>query len=246
MAGSRKPRAKKPAAKAERARDRKPKLRRLDDEFREWRFEPKPSRRDLVAVVVMSFGALALGAGIYAQYLWKAAAPPGYAPYLIGLGAALLVAYAVFGQQRTAPIVVGELGVGFEREGKVDRTAWYELTGLTLEHGALRLKTAGKPFSLALAEYPSAARLVVAQALERIPDRVGLGDADVSTLGPPRAGEGQERAADPPQVTELACRASGRALSFESDVRMCGRCAALYHRAAVPARCLECRRPLKG
>jgi hypothetical protein len=224
----------------------KARVRRIDDAFREWRFEPKAGTRDLLGVIALSIGALALGGGVYAQFVSaKDTVGHTYAPYLLAAGLAFMAGYFFLLGQRTGPIVVGELGIGFEQDGKVERTAWYELLGLTLEHDALRFKTAGKPLSLVLAEHPSAARFVVAQARERVPDRVQIADRDAARIGAPKPGEGVERKADPPQVTELNCRASGRPLSFESDVRLCDCCAALYHRAKVPPACLECGRSLK-
>ena len=34
-------------------------------------------------------------------------------------------------------------------------------------------------------------------------------------------------------------------LTFERDVRMCRRCGAIFHRAEVPRRCIECGKKLK-
>ena len=61
-----------------------------------------------------------------------------------------------------------------------------------------------------------------------------LSDEELDLIGEPKASEGKKMHAEPPQVTQLECAASGRELTFEADVRMCRRCAALYHRAEVP------------
>ncbi len=220
-------------------------LRRLGEVFHETRFEQASSHRDLIAVLLLSIGALALGAGIYAQWFWRAAEPPTYAPLLLVAGAGLIAAYAIYAPGPLETLVVGELGVGKASDGRVDRMAWYEFEEVSLSHGALLLKTAGKPLHLPLKAYPAAARVIIAEALQRIPKRVAIGEDEMAKLGPPKADAGETREAEPPQVTELRCRNSNKPLTIERDVRMCARCGALYHRKGVPRRCNECRRILK-
>lgn len=220
-------------------------LRRLSDPFRELRFEPEGSSRELIAVILLSLGALATGAGIYAQWFWRAETPPAYAPLLLGGGILLCIIYAFYSPDELSPLVVGELGVGFETKGRVTRTAWYQVERLSFAHGALVLKTAGKPIQVPLKEHPDAASLIVAEAQERIPKRVELDESDIERIGPPSDQAGIQQEAEPPQVTDLTCRATEQPLTIEKDVRMCARCCALYHRKGIPRRCEECRRILK-
>jgi hypothetical protein len=136
--------------------------------------------------------------------------------------------------------------VGLEEDDKVSRTRWYEVERVTLSDGLLRVITAGKPLSLKVSLYGGAARRLVSEALKRIPKRVEIDDADIAAIGKPRATEGEPVEAEPPQVTLQRCRASKRAITFEKDARLCGRCGALYHRAEIPRRCLECGKKLKS
>lgn len=218
----------------------------MTDRFEELRFDAKGSHHELVAVILLSFGALASGAGIYAQWFWRAPEPPGYAPFLLAGGIALIVVYAFYAPAESMALLVGELGVGVERGGKVSRMAWWELEQLSFAHGALVLKTHGKPLQVPLKDHPAAARLIVAEAIQRIPKRVDIDDEQVEALGPPDDAAGKMQDADAPQVTELFCRATDKPLTIERDVRMCGRCGALYHRKGVPRRCAECARKLRG
>ncbi len=215
-------------------------LRHVDESFAELRFEPKTTARDLGSVLLMSFGALALGAGIYAQFFWHAEPAPSYAPLLLVAGLGLLVGYGFYGVGGAEPLVVGELGIGLEQHGRVTRLSWYQIAQVKLAHEALVVESGGKPLSLPLRTYPSGVRRVLRELHKRLPERIALDDAALATLAEPGPDPGERQPADPPQVTELFCRATHRALSMERDVRMCARCCVLYHRSGVPARCLEC------
>ena len=52
--------------------------------------------------------------------------------------------------------------------------------------------------------------------------------------------------AEPPQITSMHCHASDKPLTVERDARMCARCGALYHRTAIPRRCVECGKKLRS
>ncbi len=88
-------------------------------------------------------------------------------------------------------------------------------------------------------------RRIVAEANERITDRVELDDNDLSTIGRPSSSEGRKVPAEAPQVTSERCRASDQPLTFEEDVRLCGRCAVAYHKQHTPRSCQACGRKLK-
>ena len=63
-------------------------LRTKDDPRKERRYEPKSSPMAVVSVVVMSIGAVLVGAGVYAQWLrGEELGPLKQAPYLLGGGA---------------------------------------------------------------------------------------------------------------------------------------------------------------
>jgi hypothetical protein len=219
---------------------------RLDHRFRERRYEGKAAGSAYVWVALMCVGAVAMGAACWAMFFRDEALEPlPYMPYVLVAGAALVLAYLMFGQEGGAPVHVGVLGIGFENDDKVTRTPWCDIRKVTLGNGALRFETRDIPLTLSLTAHPDAAALALDEALKRIPDRVDVDDREIERIGAPSKGVGEELTADPPQVTTEKCRASGKPLTFEKDVRMCSRCGALYHKSGVPRSCIECDKRLK-
>ncbi|MCC6521571.1 MAG: hypothetical protein IT373_02820 [Polyangiaceae bacterium] len=221
-------------------------LRRRDEPMRERRFAPGDSFRAIVGVVALSLGGVALGAGVYGQWLRGAGAWVG-SPYLMVGGAVLLAVYLVFGRDLDRPLRIGELGVGVERDGKtLERLAWCEIEAIGPKGRGLEVRGARTSFTLSLERHGKAAARLVSEAAARVPDRLQLGDALRARIGRPGANDGDVLVAEPPQVVDELCRASERPLTIEKDVRMCARCAALYHKAAVPRRCVVCDAKLKA
>ena len=221
-------------------------LARLDRDFEEWSFSPRAGASEYLWVVTMSLGGIALGVGVYAMFLRQTPEPLAFAPYVLALGAVLVGAYLLFGQRLGAGLRAGPLGVGIETEGKVSRHAWYEVKRVTLTHDVLRLETAGRPLNVALRTHPAAAKRILAEAQKRIGKRVDLDDEDQLRVGRPDSDEGELVTAEAPQITSMRCRSSDKALTVERDARMCGRCGALYHRTAIPRRCVECGKKLRS
>lgn len=221
-------------------------LRRLSGTFAERRFEAEVSRSQVASVLAMSLGGVALGAGIYGVALrGEELAPISYAPFLLAAGVVLLGVWLLLGQKVPPPVRVGELGVGFEKDGKVTRTAWHELTAVRFEHDSLCLRTTGAPLTLPLSVQGPAARRVLAEVLRRMPKTVEIDEDDQARIGAPHADEGEPLEVEPPQVAGLTCLASDRPLTFERDVRLCARCAAHYDKTSVPSRCVRCNKRLK-
>ncbi len=220
-----------------RAKPKSATLRKLDDVEREWRFEPSAGGLQVVGVVVMSLGGLALGAGVYAGLILEDGSPTSkFGPYLLAAGIVLLALYFFFGRGGAQPIRVGDLGVGTEDGDDVHRVAWYQIQSVSRVEGALKLKPVGRAIVVPLAIHPAAARRIAAEAKARIPER-----CEIEGLGKPSADDPQVEV-EPPQVTNLRCAASDTALSIEKDVRICGACGAVYHRKHVPSVCVECGR----
>lgn len=216
-------------------------LRRLNDAFTEWRFEPAVGGTQYLGVVLLSLGAVAMGAALFGLLWTKNAEGPGaYATYIFAAGALLLAIGLMVNQPGARPLRVGLFGIGFEQDGKTTRMRWHEVDRITLTHQALQVQGAGKPLTLSLKMHGPAARRIVAEAVERMPSRLELDDNDLSTIGKARPGEGAKVAAEPPQVTAERCRASDEPLTFEEDVRLCGRCGIPYHKQHVPRRCRDC------
>jgi hypothetical protein len=223
-------------------------LRHLDDRFREQRFAPSARRNEYVAVILMSLSAVALGAGVYGFVLGgEASSVVSYAPWVLGVGVVMGAAFFLLGPTAPPAVRVGDLGIGLEEDsGKVSRQLWHELSDVAVAGNALRLVCGGRSITLAFDRHGAAVRRIVAEAQKRLPKRVSLDDDALAKVSALSGERGEDVDAEPPQVTELACRASERPLTIERDVRMCSRCAAFYHRAAVPRRCLECGKKLKG
>ncbi|MBI4700500.1 MAG: hypothetical protein HY744_04925 [Deltaproteobacteria bacterium] len=230
------------------ARRRPGVLRRLSDSFRERRFVPKTSARAVLAAVVLGLGGVTLGVGTYAQWLRaEELGPLAVAPYLLSAGLVLVVGFLLLEREPGMPLRVGDFGVGFERAAQpVERLAWHRVAAVDLAGGELVLESADGALRIPLGPHAQAARRVLAEARRRIPARVKLGQADLDRIGEPGEGEVEPRPVEPPQVAGLRCRKTDAPLTFEQDVRVCGRCAALYEKSAVPERCMECDAPLRA
>jgi hypothetical protein len=217
-------------------------LRRLDEPFGEWRFEPKATLRAVAAMVSLSVGGVALGAGVFGRWLRaEALGASPYAPWLMAAGAMLLAAFFVLGRNLPDVLRIGDLGVGVERSrSQIDRVAWYEVKGLGMAADVLTIDLPSHSLALSLAEHPQAIRRLLAEARERIPERVRVRGQDRRRVGQPAADEGESVDVEPPQVAGLRCMSSGQELTFEHDARSCVRCGAFYHKAAVPPRCRGC------
>jgi hypothetical protein len=226
----------------------RPAVGRLDETFGEWRFEPKATPRAITAVVLLSLGGVALGAGVYGE--WFRGAELGVSPYALWLmlaGALMLGGYYLLGRDMPEVVRVGDLGVGIERSrSDVDRTAWYEVRGLELGAGLLTVELGGRKLTLSVAEHAPAMRRLLAEARERIPNQVRASRQERRRLGEPAPAEGEPMQAEAPQVAGLHCMSSGKELTFEHDTRRCARCGALYDKTAVPSRCSGCDATLRG
>ncbi len=192
---------------------------------------------------MMSVGGVALGAASYATWLRDASADPiSYVPYLFLVGAALVFAYIVFGQAATGVVVVSDFGVSTSDGGP--RIPWHDIQAVCLDEHGLSINTSGDDLRVQSASHSTAIRHLLKQAERRLGKRVDVADEDVAALAPWDGAVVTVSPAEPPQVTGMKCRASGRLLSVEQDVRMCGRCGVFYHHQTVPKRCKACRKKL--
>ena len=211
---------------------------------RERRFEPLASARPSLVYVLGAGGALAMGAGAWGQFgslFTDAAADPiKAAPYILTLGALLTGGAIWVGTSGEAAIRVGDArhrpGEGRppphalvrDREHRVARRGRFASPGAD---------EAGSPMvvSAALKSQPQAATWIVREARARVPAVVNVpGD---STLPEARVDSGESLPLDPPQVVGKHCAASGKAISYEPDARVCPRCERVFHRLHVPEEC---------
>jgi len=216
-------------------------LRTKDDPRSERRYEPKSSPMAVVSVIAMSIGALLVGAGTYAQWLrGEELGPLKQAPFLLGGGAVLLIAVALFGQRMARPLRVGDAGVGSEKDAsEIERIEWRDVTRLLLTKDTLTVQSPGTQLSVLLEVHREAAKRIVAEVRARLPKRAeDLEGAE--SLGDPDDGVGEVVKLEAPQVAGAHCKQSDKPITFEKDARFCGRCGEVYHKDSVPKRCLTC------
>lgn len=217
-------------------------VRQLTDPRFERRYEPATSAFAMGTVLVFSLGAVALGAGVYAQWVRDGGAHP-WSLYFLIAGAVLLAAVALFGQTGARPVRVGDGGVAIERdETTVERVAWCDVDRVLVTGPAVTVQGGGITISVPRGVHALAAARVVREARERIPAKA----KDLASVEPPAgSAEPAREPLDAPQIAGRACKATGKVVSFEKDARLCGRCGELYHKAGVPSVCLTCEADLK-
>ncbi len=220
-------------------------LRSTSDPRKERRYEPKASTTAVISVVALSVGAVLLGAGTYGQWMRaEALGPHPYSPWLLLGGALLLIAIAVFGPRSATPLRVGDAGVGKESDGsELERLEWRDITSVHAGGGALVLESAGRTLTVPLKLHPQAAARILAEARARIPGKIG--DVDEGGFASLDDGEGEVLPLEAPQIAGSRCKATDKVIAFEKDARLCGKCGEVYHKEAVPPKCLTCEAKLK-
>lgn len=210
--------------------------RRLPGSVRnERRFPPRAAAADLAGVLGTSLGAVAVGAGMYAQFISTPAHT--FAPYLLGAGAAV-AGVSFFLGGKPISVRVGDVGIGLEKSAdNIERMAWYEVDSIRYAANVLSFSGKGRVLSIAQGSHPDAVKLALVEARKRIPARL----TDVGEiLEKPVADAGEPIVLEPTQLAGLRCRATDRIISVEKDGCYCGRCGQAYHRASVPDHCLTC------
>ncbi len=215
-------------------------------ERRERRFEPRPTTSPLVVYLLGGIGAIAMGAGAWAQFGSMFADSPESAPeplafarYVLVAGTLLLGAAIWIGTSGDPALRVGDGGVVLEKGG-LRRLPWYAVERIEWREEAIRVigkDDLGTSVTLVarVATQPQAAAWIVKEARERIPAVVDVPE-DV-TLPIARNDAGQGLALEPPQVVGKHCAASGKVIAYEPDARICPRCERVYHKAHVPESC---------
>ena len=211
-------------------------LRQRSDKRTERRFVPSGGSAALASTLLASGGAIAVGAGVFGQFL-RSAGPHPMALPLLGGGALGFAVGTLLGRKVPATIRVGDAGIGVETADGIDRLAWHAVERVVLERGVLTFSGDGRTIAIAVAEQPAAASLALVEARDRIS---GVTASVTDDLPAPAPADGEALTLEPPQLAGLRCRASDRLLSFENEARLCGRCGATYHREEVPVRCACC------
>ncbi len=211
-------------------------------ERKERRFSPEQTYSSGAAVGVGMLGALALGAGVWGQ--WISETPHAFAPYLFGGGAIVLGGALWFGDAGAVPVRVGDAGIALERGTELTRLAWCDLETVEVSGKQLLVKGKGASFSIPTAAQPKAAAWILAEGTRRVPDAMNVKKTDLTGLPEPKDLDGELVVVEGVQVAGRTCAATGKPIAFERDARLCPNCAQVYLKDAVPKQCVTCERDL--
>jgi hypothetical protein len=224
-------------------------LRVRSDPRQESRYEPVGSAAAWISMLGMSLGAVALGAGVYGQWLRSSVQPEmtephPYAVYLLVGAALVLAAVALFGPRQVKPIRVGDAGIAVEKDpGDLERIQWRDVTRIVIGGDVVTFQSPGTVLAIPVKLHPQAAARAVAEARRRIPGK--MEDVDTSSVPKVEDDLGEVLPLERAQLAGGRCKASDELIAFEKDARLCGRCGEVYHKAHVPDACLTCEAPLK-
>lgn len=213
-------------------------------EKKERRFVPSQTHSSLYAGVGGMAGALALGAGVYAQWIREPAQP--WAQYLVAGGALTLGAALWFSDVGGDPVRVGAAGVALERGSELTRVAWCDLTRVRIDKGKLVLESDEVTLSLPLASHALAIAWILKEGVQRMPEAFDLKPSDSEGLPEPKEGDSELVPVENLQIAGKACAASDKAIAFERDARLCPKCAEVYHKEHVPKTCVTCGEDIRG
>lgn len=205
---------------------------------KERRYVGEQTYASRVAVAVGMFGALLLGAGVYSR--WVSEMPSNAAPYLVGVGAMLLMGSLVFGDFGTLPIRVGDLGIAIERGNELERIGWCDLKRVYIDKGKLMLEGPETATAITIAAHSKAVARLLAEGTRRIPEMMDVKRSAIEGLPTPRDDDGELLTVDGAQVAGRSCAASGKTIAFERDARLCPQCTQVYLKDKVPKKCLTC------
>jgi len=224
---------------AEATKTKKKKKKRIR---KERRFVGEQTYASKLAVSIGMLGGLGLGAGVYSQ--WVSAQPASVAPYLVGAGALLLGGALFYGDLGTLPIRVGDAGIAIERGKEIERIAWCDLERVHAVDGKLLLEGKGQSFGIVIAAHSKGVARLLAEGTRRVPEAMDVKRSAISGLPEPREDDGQVLEVESIQVAGRHCAASGKAIAFERDARLCPLCCQVYLKDVVPKKCLTCQAEL--
>jgi hypothetical protein len=211
-------------------------------ERKERNFAPEPTNSSRIAVAGGMVGALALGAGVYGNWVREEAL--AYAPYLVAVGAVALGGALWKSGTEPGNVRVGDAGVALERGGELLRILWCDIERIALKDG--RIVVSGKQSSITFPvdAHPKATAWLASEAGRRIPDTLAFKSEQLAKLPEPRELDGELVTIEEVQVTGRHCRATGKPIAFERDARLCQNCGEVYLKDQVPKKCLTCQAEL--
>jgi hypothetical protein len=222
----------------ERTSTKKKKKRTQKRHRRERRFAPQQTYTSILSAVGGMLGAIALGAGVYAE--WISDPAHKFAPFVVTGGAVVLGAALWFGDRGALPVRVGDAGIAIEKGTDVLRLAWCDVKRLYVERGQLVAKGDRLTFSIPIGAQPVAVSWILAEAARRVPDVVDVKGSVADDLPEPKEGDGEPLVIDSLQLAGHHCASSGEVIAFERDARLCPTCGQVYHKAHVPKKCVTC------
>src|SRR5688500_5974602 len=120
----------------------------------EHRFLPRTTTTGWALFGCGMLGALALGAGVFGQ--WVNDPPVEYALYLLLVGAVGLGVALWFGELSAVPVRIGDAGVALEKGTELVRLGWCDMESVTIEKNQLFVKTTELSFAIPIAAHPQA------------------------------------------------------------------------------------------
>ena len=211
-------------------------------ERKERRFSPEQTYASGATVGGGMLGALALGAGVWGQ--WISETPHNYSPYLLGGGAIALGASLWFGDAGAVPVRIGDAGIALERGAELTRLAWCDLETVEVVGKQLLAKGPNATFSIPIVAHPKAVAWILAEGTRRVPDAMNVKKSDLAGLPEPKDLDGELVALEGVQVAGKHCAATDKPIAFERDARLCPNCAQVYLKDSVPKKCVTCERDL--
>jgi hypothetical protein len=210
----------------------------------ERRFLPVATHTSWLAAGLGMAGSLALGAGVWGQWLMEN--PPRYAPYLVTIGVAGLGTGLWLGSATTFPVRAGDAGIAIERGSEVTRLLWCDIEALEVSSGSLVAKSPGLTLSIPVGAHPAAVSFIVTEAQRRLPKILKGDEASWQALVTAAEPGGEETPITGDQVAGRRCAVTKKIISFERDARLCQNCGQVYHKDNVPQKCLTCEAELAG
>lgn len=207
-------------------------------ERREHRFTPRQTQTSWAAVGAGALGAIGLGAGVYAQ--WISDPAHSYAPYIVTGGALVLAGALWFGDSGAVPVRVGDAGIAIEKGKELVRLPWCDMERVSVERGQLVVRGEDLTLTIPVNAHRTAVAWVLKEGVRRVPEAIDVKGDIVDTLPKPQEGDGEVLKIEGIQVAGRECAASGEAISFERDARLCPTCGQVYHKSHVPKRCVTC------
>jgi hypothetical protein len=209
---------------------------------KERRFIAKATQSSMIVVAVGMLGALALGAGVFGQWVIDPAVD--YAKYLLAMGGVGLGFALWFGDPSGSPVRVGDAGLAVEKGNDIVRVAWCDIERIHVDNNKLLAESSDLTLSIPVAAQPHAVAYALSEAIKRLPDIVDVKRRQLDELPKPDPELGVELLVEGIQVAGRRCAATDKLISFERDARVCPNCCEVYNREQVPKVCVTCENPL--